>query len=477
MAMTASGGGVVGIITTVAGTGAQGHAGDGGPATRAQLNGPGGMAVGPQGDLYIADTDNHRVRRVSASDGTITTVAGTDEWTKDDNGVPATRARLFRPFGVTVGPQGDLYIADTSNHRVRRVSASDQTITTVAGMGAQGYAGDGGPATQAELHRPLAVALSPQGDLYIADEDNQRVRRVSASDGTITTVAGTGKRGYGGDGGPATRAQLNSPTEVAVGPQGDLYIVDQGNHRVRRVSASDGTITTVAGTGKEGHDGDGGPATRAQLNSPDGVALSPQGDLYIADEGNQRVRRVSASDGTITTVAGTGKEGHGGDGGPATRAQLDSPAAVALSPQGDLYIADEVGHTVRKVTFTAAAPAPAPDPSVPKTRANLSGLGSCNHQKAAAGSAFKKRLKVTATDAADGSPLPGLPVLFSLSGGTGSHFPGNATSAEAVTDAQGTATAPALTAGPTPGPVTISIEAPHNPGSNPAHYQAEVTPA
>ncbi|MFI9630359.1 hypothetical protein [Streptomyces sp. NPDC052042] len=465
MATTGPERGPAGVITTVAGTGRPGFSGDGGPAVKAQLNSPDGVAVSPQGDLYIADGNNDRVRKVSASDQTITTVAGRDEQGHGGDGGPATQAELCVPDGVALDAQGNLYIADSTNLTVRKVSASDQTITTVSD-GLRSYSSS---------VQPHAVTVGPQGDIYFADYRTHRVRKLSAADRTVTTIAGTGEYGYSGDGGPAANAQLCSPYGVALDAQGNLYIADTGNHRVRRVSASDGTITTVVGTGEWGFSGDGGPATQARISAPSILALDGQGNLYISDD--CRVRRVSASDGTITTVAGTGKRGYSGDGGPAVQAELDGVYGMALDKQGSLYISGR--DIVRKVTFTASEPKPKPPAPVPavKARANLSGVGACNGQKAAAGSAFANRLTVTARDADNGSPLAGLHVLFTVSGATGSRFSGHDESVEVVTDAQGTATAPELIAGPTPGPVTIAVEAPYNPGSNPASYQAEVTPA
>ncbi|MFF8919022.1 hypothetical protein ACF08M_38435 [Streptomyces sp. NPDC015032] len=462
MATTESEHGPAGVITTVAGTGRQGFSGDGGPALQAQLDFPSGMAVSPQGDLYIADDNNNRVRKVSASDQTITTVAGSDEQGSGGDGGPATQAELRVPDGVALDALGNLYITESTNLAVRKVSASDQTITTVS-RGLRDYSSS---------IEPHAVTVGPQGDIYFADSKTHQVGKLSAADRTVTTIAGTGEYGYSGDGGPAAAARLCSPHGVALDAQGNLYIADTGNQRVRRVSASDGTITTVVGTGEYGFSGDDGPATQTHISAPDGLALDGQGNLYIAD--GYRVRRVSAGDQTITTVAGTGKRGHSGDGGPATQAELDV-YGVALDAQGNLYISG--GHVVRKVTFTASKPKPPAPAPVVKVRANLSGVGACNGQKAAAGSAFANRLTVSARDADNGSPLAGLHVVFTVSGDTGSHFPNNAVSVEVVADAQGTVTAPELTAGPTPGPVTISMEARYNPGSNPAHYQAEVTPA
>jgi len=425
----------------------------------------GGMAVSPQGDLCIADANNNRVRKVSASNQTITTVAGGHKQGRGGDGGPATKAELCLPHGVALDAQGNLYVACSGGLPVRKVSGSDQTITTVSD-GLRGYT------SSVQTH---AVTVGPQGDIYFADSESNRVRKLSAADRTVTTIAGTGKWGYSGDGSLAADAQLGSPRGVALDAQGNLYIADTGNHRVRRVSASDGTITTVAGIGEWGYSGDGGSAAQARISAPRVLALDGQGNLYIGDD--CRVRRVSASDQTITTVAGTGKQGYSGDGGSATEAELDGVNGVALDTQGNLYIS---GYSaVRKVTFTASKPKPKPPAPAPvvKARANLSGVGACNGQKAAAGSAFANRLTVTALNADNGSPLAGLHVLFTVSGDTGSRFSGHDESVEVVTDAQGRATAPKLAAGPNPGPVTISVEAPYNPGSNPAHYQAEVTPA
>jgi sugar lactone lactonase YvrE len=338
-----------GVITTVAGTGARGAAGDGGPALQAQLAEPQAVAVGPDGSLFIADRLNHRVRRV-APDGTITTVAGGGQPAGDQlgDGGPAVQARLAEPKGLAVGPDGTLYIADTGNGRIRRVGP-DGVITTLAGGGTPpaGQVGDGGPATQARLDGPEGLALGRDGALYIADRNHHRVRRVGP-DGVITTVAGTGARDFGGDGGPATLARLAEPEEVAVGPDGSLYIADRLNARIRRVGP-DGVITTVAGRGTRGDEGDGGPAAQARLTGPRGLAIGPDGSLYLADsDPNHRVRRI-APDGTISRVAGAGKAGWSGDGGPATEARLFAPEGLAVAPDGSLYIADVRNNRVRRV--------------------------------------------------------------------------------------------------------------------------------
>ena len=333
-----------GTITTVAGNGGKGYSGDGGPAVRVSLNHPVGVAADGSGNLYIADSDQSRIHRVDGT-GTITTIAGTGEWGYSGDGGPATGARLASPIGVAVDGIGNLYISDAGNDRIRRVDASG-TITTIAGTGESGYSGDGGPAAGATLYYPYGVAVDNTGNLYIADRDNHRIRRVDAS-GTLTTIAGTGESGYSGDGGPAAGAWLYYPYGVAVGVSGNLYIADRDNHRIRRVDGA-GTIITVAGTGESGFGGDGGPAVEAQLVEPRGVAVDEADNLYIADTGNHRIRRVDAS-GTITTVAGIGGAYDSGGSGPAAEAVLHYPQGVAVDGAGNLYIADTENHRIRRV--------------------------------------------------------------------------------------------------------------------------------
>ena len=335
-----------GTITTLAGTGDRGYSGDGGPAVEARLNGPTGIAVDSEGALYIADRDNHRIRRVDGA-GTITTVAGTGErgYSHSENGGPAVEAQLNYPTDVAVDEAGNLYIADTWNRRIRRVDQAG-IITTVAGNGGVGFGGGGRPAVRVSLDFPSGVAVDGSGNLYIAESGNGRVFRVDVS-GTLTTVAGTGERGYSGDGGPAVEAQLAEPKGVAMDKAGNLYIADSWNHRIRRVDPG-GTLTTVAGTGERGFGGDGGAAATAQLNYPTGVAVDEAGNLYIADRNNHRIRRVDPG-GTITTVAGTGESGYSRDGVPAAGAWLHTPQKVAVDEAGALYIADSGNHRVRRV--------------------------------------------------------------------------------------------------------------------------------
>jgi uncharacterized protein (TIGR03437 family) len=338
-----------GIITTIAGNGSSGYSGDAGPATSAQLAGPSGVAVDDAGNVYIADGNNNRIRKVGTN-GMITTVAGNgSEGYSGDRGL-AANAQLYYPRDVAVDAEGNLYIADSGNSRIRKVE-TNRVITTVAGSAPGFYYGDGGQAASAQLNGPSGVAVDAAGNLYMADCHNNRIRKV-ATDGIITTIAGNGSPGYSGDGGPAASAQLNGPSGVAVDAAGNLYIADFYGNRVRKV-AMNGIITTVAGDGSNGYSGDGGPAAGAQVYYPSGVAVDAAGNLYIADFGYNRIRKV-ATNGIITTVAGGGPQGDSGDGGPATSAQLSNPAGVAVDAAGNLYIAVSGSHRIRKVAANGA---------------------------------------------------------------------------------------------------------------------------
>ncbi len=326
-----------GIITTVAGNGTQGFSGDGGPAINAALNGPSRVTLDGAGNLYIADSGNQRVRKVS--NGIITTVAGNGNPGFGGDGGPATSAYFNYPSGLTFDAAGNLYIADTLNYRIREVS--NGIITTVAGTGTLGFSGDGGPATAAELYAPYGVAVDAAGNLYIADASNRRIRKVS--NGIINTFAGNGQYRFSGDGGPAISATFYSPQGLAMDAAANVYIGD-GN-RIRKVS--NGIITTVAGNGSYGFSGDGASATSAAIQST-GVAVDAGGNLYIADIGNSRIRKVS--NGTITTVAGNGKVAFSGDGGPATSASLEGPYSVALDAAGNIFMADNGNNRIREVS-------------------------------------------------------------------------------------------------------------------------------
>jgi len=330
-------------ITTVAGNGNSSYSGDGGAATAAQL-GPLGLALDSGGNLYVADSINNRVRKVTPL-GIISTVAGNGNAGFAGDGGAALGAELNDPAGVALDSQGNLYIADFYNSRVRRVAPSG-VISTVAGNGTIGSYGDGGPATAAALSLPTGVAVDQAGNLYIADGGAGLVRKVTAT-GIISTVAGNGTYGFSGDGGPATAAELNAPSNVALDSAGNLYIADVFANCVRKVSTT-GVISTVAGNGNAGYSGDGGLASAALLNGPFAVAVDSQGTLYIADTNNNRVRAVTPA-GLIKTAAGDGNAGYAGDGGPATLAEVDQPSAVIVDTAGELYISDGTNR-VRKVT-------------------------------------------------------------------------------------------------------------------------------
>ena len=351
-----------GDIFTFGGTGIAGSGGDGGPATSAALRQPLAVAWLADGSVLVADYANHRIRRISPG-GEIATVAGTGTYGYSGDGGPATSARLNWPIDVEATADGGFLIADLGNKRVRKVSPSG-VITTVAGTGANGFQGDGGPATAARLASPTGVAATAGGGFLIADAGAHRIRLVSPS-GTITRVAGSGEIGGAGDGGPALLAQLSTPVGVAALPDGGFVVSEWEGHRVRRVSPA-GVISRVAGTGTAGFSGDGAAGSGARLNRPLGVSTTSDGGVLIADSANGRVRKVSA-DGTIATVAGTGVIGYAGDGGPAGLAQLRSPAAAEETAGGAILIADSEDNRLRLIEGRASAEGgPAPPEETPR---------------------------------------------------------------------------------------------------------------
>ena len=341
-----------GIITTVAGNGTQNFRGDGGQAIDASMN-PISVSVDRQGNLYISDYNNNRIRKVDGINGIITTIAGDSMiGCYGGDGGKATLANLYTPSKTALDNKGNLYICDENNNRIRKVDTSG-IITTFAGVNSQGYSGDGGLAIQAQLNTPYGVATDNFGNVFIAEFGNNRIRKVDTT-GIISTVVGNGNRGYSGDGGLATAATLNLPYDVVLDTIGNLYLIDQGNNVIRKVDTS-GIISTVAGTGDGGFGGDGDSAKYSNLNSPRGITIDRKGNLYISDNGNQRIRMVNTN-GIISTIVGNGTVGYNGDGGLASSAILAGTSGISVDNYGNLYIADFGNQRIRKVSGFSTLP-------------------------------------------------------------------------------------------------------------------------
>ncbi len=338
-------------IYTVAGDATSGYSGDGGQATAAELFLPWGVTIDAQDNLYISDQASHRVRKVSTT-GIINTFAGNGTAGSSGNGGQATVAELYSPSGMALDVSGNLYIADVHDNYIRKVNTSG-VISTVAGNGTAGFSGDGGQATAAELWGPTGITFDAAGNLYIADYANFRIRKIIISTGIISTVAGNGTGGFSGDGGQATAAKIDSPYGVILDAAGNLYIADTGNQRIRKVNTS-GTISTFAGNGVLGNSGDGGQATAAELDNPRGLACDAVGNLYIADQYNSRIRKINTL-GVISTFAGNGTAGYSGDGAAATASELYEPTGVVFNSAGNLYIADEGNSRIREITINCPA--------------------------------------------------------------------------------------------------------------------------
>jgi sugar lactone lactonase YvrE len=359
-----------GTITTVAGNSPSGYAGDGGPARDAYMNEPRMQTFDGAGTMYVVDTFNQVIRRIGR-DGIITTIAGKaggyvprkDSDCKENfsgEGVPAREATMSCPHSAAVAANGDLYIADSANHVIRKVDHATGIITSAVGEGGQnGDDGDGGPANAAHIDGPKGIVFDANWNLLIADSGNAKIRRVDAATGVITTIAGTGQSGLGGDGGPATEAELDEPRTLAVAPDGSIYFTEPKANKVRKIDP-DGIITTFAGTGKAGFSGDGGPANKAQLNFNRGVNVDGAGTVWIADSLNQRIRKVGP-DGIITTAAGNGKacyyssNNNCGDGGPATAAGFATPRALEFDDAGNLFVCDTFNERIRRIDGFAGA--------------------------------------------------------------------------------------------------------------------------
>lgn len=343
-------------ISTIAGTGVFGFSGDGAAATAARLSGPQDVALDTFGNVYIADAAGHRIRKITATTGVINTIAGTGAVGYTGDGGTALSARFSSPIGIAVDNAGNIYLSDVGNHCIRKITASTGIISTVAGTGIAGYTGDGGAANAARLYSPYDITVDGAGNLYIADVSNNCIRKVTASTGFISTVAGTSVAGFSGDGGVATAAKLYQPFSVSIDASDNLYIADASNNRIRKVNASTGIISTIAGTGIAGSGGDGGAATSAQFNKPYSISLDNSGNIYVSDFNNNKIRKITVSTGTISTIAGTGVFGYSGDGGAATAAQLANPKGIFVDKFNNVFIADELNNRIRFICNSVSVP-------------------------------------------------------------------------------------------------------------------------
>ncbi len=334
-------------IQTFAGTGEKGAGGDGGPAAAAQLSDPTGLTRGPDGALYVCDTDNHRIRRI-APDGSISTFAGTGTRGYSGDGGPATQAQLNEPYEVRFDGTGNLFFVERLNHGVRRVEAKTGIISTVAGTGKEGFSGDGGPAVQATLRQPHSLAFDAAGDLLICDTLNHRVRKVAMKTGVISTIAGTGEKKPAPDGAPIAGTALSGPRALDFDRTGGLWLALREGNVVLRLDLAAGTIRHVAGTGKQGFTGNGGPAKAATLSGPKGLSVAPDGMVYLADTESHSIRRIDPRRETIELVAGTGEKGDGPDGDP-LRCHLSRPHGVFVDADGAIFIGDSSANRVRVI--------------------------------------------------------------------------------------------------------------------------------
>ena len=338
---------IKGIIQTIAGTGEPGYSGDGGPAERALLREPFMCDFDRQGNMYFGEARNHTVRRVDVTTGVITTVAGTNAEGYSGDGGPALQATVNQIYALCIDTNDDIYIVDRLNASVRRIEAATGIITTVAGTGEPGYSGDGGPGNQAQLKEPNDVFLDGKGGLLIADIQDQRVRRLDLAAGIITTFAGNGEKVRAGDGSPAVQASIFGPRAVCMDSKSNTYICEREGNGVRKVDAN-GIMSTFAGTGEKGYSGDGGPALTAVWNGPKAIRCDHQDNVIVVDTENHAIRRIDAVTGAVTTVAG-GHLGSDGDGGDPTAAGLARPHGCGIDRAGNLFIADSDNNRVRVV--------------------------------------------------------------------------------------------------------------------------------
>ena len=339
-----------GTIDTIVGTGKPVDNGAPGPAVKTNVGNPFGVELGPGGALFVCEVSNHRVWRMDPVSGKLAVAAGSGRQGYAGDGAAAADAVLNEPYEVRFDGRGNMFFVEMKNHLVRRVDAKSGRISTVAGTGTAGYGGDGGPATRATFRSPHSIALDGRGGLYIADIGNHRIRRVDLARGTVESIAGTGERKLPVDGATARGKPMLGPRALAIDGR-TLWIALRQGHSVWALDLDRGTLRHVAGTGQKGYSGDGGPAQRATFNGPKGIAVGPQGNVYVVDTENQAIRRIDVRSGTISTVAGFGPTARGfaGDGGPATSAKLNRPHGICVGPDGTIYLGDSENHRVRRV--------------------------------------------------------------------------------------------------------------------------------
>jgi streptogramin lyase len=334
-------------IRTVAGTGVKGSAGDGGPATAAQIDNPFGVTRGPDGNLWFCEYTGQRVRKITP-DGRIHIVAGTGAKGYRGDGGPALQATFNLPHEIRFDKKGDLFIVDMTNHAVRRVDMKTGVITTFAGNGKPGYAGDGGPAKDAQFKQPHSIQFDPAGDLYVCDIGNHVIRKVDMKTGIISTFAGTGKSGPTPDGAPIAGTPLNGPRSMDFDADGNLWLATREGNQVFKFDLKAGTIHHVAGTGKKGFTGNGGPAKDATLSGPKGIAVAPNGNVYLADTESHTVRMIDVKKGTLELIAGTGEKGDGPEGDP-LKCKMARLHGIFVDADGSVFIGDSEAHRVRVV--------------------------------------------------------------------------------------------------------------------------------
>lgn len=332
-------------IETIAGTGKQGFSGDGGPATKAELDNPFGIVRGPDGAFYYCEYTGQRIRRIG-KDGAITTIAGTGQVGFTGDGGPALEATFNKPHELRFDTVGDLYIVDMVNHAVRKIDMKTGMITTIAGTGEPGYGGDGGPAVKAQFKQPHSIQFGPEGDLYICDIGNHVIRKVEMKTGTISTFAGTGKAGDTPDGSPIAGTPLKGPRSLDFDREGNLWLATREGNQVFKFELKAGKIHHIAGTGKGGFTGHGGSALEATLSGPKGISVDASGNVWLADCESHSIRMIDARSGRIELIAGTGKKGDGADGDP-LKCEMGRPHGVYADADGGIYIGDSEAHKIR----------------------------------------------------------------------------------------------------------------------------------